>query len=220
MTRSSVFWLGFGGIAIALLPWYGLEGDGLLSADWLRAYPSAAAGPALYQIAAGSRPWLLLPVLPWVGLLGVALTRGERSLVPWAWLGLALLLLQGFAVIHSGPAWHWVAPLLSAEAKQPGLGYGGGALGLAYLMLASRGLAARGYCKGDAFTVGATALVVSLIALFVFFPILTMLASAVEDNAGAWAPGLFFEKLLSSSIWGFGCITGGVSCGVALFEGT
>jgi iron(III) transport system permease protein len=215
VTRASVVWLGLGGIAIALLPWYGLEGDGVLSADWLRAYPSAATGPALYQVVAGGRPWLLLPVLPWFGLLGVALTRGERSIVAWAWLGVALLLFQGFAIIHSGPAWQWVAALLPAEAKQPGLGYGGGALGLSYLMLAARGLAARGYCKGDAFTVGAIALVISLITLFVFFPILTMLASAVEDNAGAWAPGLFVDKILSGSIWGVGCVTGGVSCGVA-----
>jgi iron(III) transport system permease protein len=63
--------------------------------------------------------------------------------------------------------------------------------------------------------VGAIALVVSSIALFVFFPILTMLAGAVEDNAGAWAPELFVDKVLSSAIWGVGCITGGVSCGVA-----
>ncbi len=215
MTRASVFWLGLGGIAIAFLPWYGLEGDGLLSADWLSAYPSAATGPALYQILTVGRPWLLLPALPWLGLIGCALARDERSFTPWAGLGLALLMLEGFAIIHSGPAWGWVAALLPADAKQPGLGYGGAALGLAYLMLAARGLAARGYCRGDTFTVGAIALVVSLIALFVFFPILTMLASAVEDNAGSWAPGLFVDKLLSSSIWGAGCITGGVSCGVA-----
>jgi iron(III) transport system permease protein len=215
VTRASVFWLVLGGIAIAVLPWYGLEGDGLLSAAWLHAYPSATTGPAVYQIVAGGRPWLLLPVLPWIGLLGVAVTRGERSFAGWAGLGLALLLLQGFAIIHSGPAWAWLATRLPENPKQPGLGYGGATLALAYLMLASRGLAAHGYCKGDAFTVGAIALVISSIALFVFFPILTMLASAGQDNTGAWAPSLFVDKLLSASIWGAGCIAGGVSCGVA-----
>lgn len=215
MTRASVLWLGLGGIAITLLPWYGLEGDGLLSSDWLGAYPDAATGPALYQIIAAGRPWLLLATLPWLGLVGVAATRGERAFVAWAGLGIALLLLEGVAIIHSGPAWTWLAAVLPATAKQPGLGYGGALLGLSYLMLAARGLAARGYCKGDAFAVGAIALVIALIGLFVFFPILTMLASAVEDNAGAWAPGLFVEKLSSPSIWGIGCITSGVSCGVA-----
>ncbi|HKX10745.1 MAG TPA: iron ABC transporter permease [Stellaceae bacterium] len=215
MTRASVLWLSLGGIAIALLPWYGLEGDGLLSSDWLRSYPDASTGPALYQIAAAGRSWLLLPVLPWLGLAGVAATRGERAFVTWAGLGMTLLLVEGFAIIHSGPAWPWLAALLSSDAKQPGLGYGGALLGLSYLMLGSRGFAARGFCKGDAFTVSAIALVVSLIALFVFFPILTMLASAGQNNNGAWAPSVFIDKLLSAAIWGVGCIARGVSCGVA-----
>jgi iron(III) transport system permease protein len=216
LTRASVFWLGLGGIAIAILPWYGLEGDGLFGSDWLHAYPDGATGPAPYQIVAGGRPWLLLPVLPCLGLLGLAVAKGgERSLLPWSGLGLALLLAEGFAIIHSGPAWSWLKGLLPAGVKQPGLGYGGAALGLSYLMMASRGLAARGYCRGDGFIVGAIALVVTLIALFVFFPILTMLASAVQSDDGALAPSLFFEKLFSPAIWGLGCVTSGVGCGVA-----
>jgi len=205
-----------GGIAIAILPWYGVDGESLLGPNWLRSYPNAATGPALYQIVAAGRPWLLLPALPWLGILGIAAVRGgERSLVAWAGFGLALLLAEGFAIIHSGPAAPWLIAILSADVKQPGLGYGGATLGLSYLMLAARGLAARGYCRGDAFTVGAIALVVALIALFVFFPILAMLASALQDNAGAWAPELLIEKLLSPSIWGLGCVTSGVRCGVA-----
>ena len=216
MTRAGVFWIALGGIAIAILPWYGLEVESLLGTDWLRSYPSAATGPALYQIVAAGRPWLLLPTLPWLGVLGIAAVRGgERSLVAWAGSGLALLLAEGFAIIHSGPAAPWLTAILPADAKQPGLGYGGAVLGFSYLMLAARGLAARGYCRGDAFTVGAIALVVALIALFVFFPILAMLAGAVQDNAGAWAPTLFIDKLLSPSIWGLGCVTSGVGCGVA-----
>jgi iron(III) transport system permease protein len=216
VTRAGLVWLGLGGTAIAVLPWYGIEGDALFGSDWLRSYPSIATGPALYQIVVAGRPWLLLPILPWVGLFGLALSRGnERSFVVWAGIGLALLLAEGFAIIHSGLAWPWLAGLLPPDAKQPGLGYGGAALGLSYLMLASRGLAARGYCRGDGFTVSAIALVVALIALFVFFPILTLLASAGQDSAGAWAPSLLLEKLLSPSSWGLGCITSGVGCGVA-----
>jgi iron(III) transport system permease protein len=215
VTRASAFWLGLGGIAIALLPWYGLESDGLFGTAWLRAYPDGATGPALYQIVAGGRPWLLLAVVPMLGMLGAGAAGRERHFVTWSAAGLVLLLAQGFAIVHSGLVWPWLGGLLPAGAKQPGLGYGGAALGLSYLMLASRGLAARGYCRGDAFTVSAIALVVALIALFVFFPILAMLASAGQDNAGAWAPRLFFEKLASPAIWGIGCVTSGVGCGVA-----
>src|SRR5581483_9460557 len=114
--RASLFWLGLGGITIAVLPWYALEGDGLLSADWLRAYPAGGAGPALYHIVWGGRPWLLLPVLPWLGLVGLAVARGERSLVLWSGIGLALLLFQGFAIIHTGPVSPWLAALLPAGA--------------------------------------------------------------------------------------------------------
>ena len=56
-------------------------------------------------------------------------------------------------------------------------------------MLLCHGLAARGWCRGDAFVVSSIGLVVALIAVFVFFPVTTILASAVRDNAGAFAPG-------------------------------
>lgn len=220
MPRARLWWVILGGIAIAILPWYGLEGDGILATDWLRDYPDAATGPALYQIVSGGRAWLMLPVFPWLAILAIAIRRGDdRALGLWlaacGALGLALLLLQGFAIIHSGPAWNWVELFVPPATRQSGLGYGGAALGLSYLMLAAGGAAARGYCRGDAFTTSAIALVVVLIALFVFFPILTMLASAGQDNAGAWAPTLFFDKLLDRSIWGLDCVSSGLSCGIA-----
>jgi iron(III) transport system permease protein len=54
-----------------------------------------------------------------------------------------------------------------------------------------------------------------VIGLFVFFPVLTILSSALQDNQGQWAPALFVDKLFDKSIWGLGCVAGGVSCGVA-----
>ena len=85
MPRAVTFWLVLGGIAIAVLPWYGLEGDGLLALDWIRAYPSADTGPALYQIVAGGRPWLLLPALPWLLVLAGSI-RGRLDAVAGRWL--------------------------------------------------------------------------------------------------------------------------------------
>src|ERR1700676_5530354 len=114
MPRAITVWLGLGGLAIAILPWYALEGDDILAVDWLHTYPDAATGPALYQIVAAGRAWLLPPELPWLAILAIAVRRGHDR-AAWLWLaaggglGLALLLLQGFAIIHSGPAWGWVA---------------------------------------------------------------------------------------------------------------
>jgi iron(III) transport system permease protein len=219
MPRAVSFWLLIGIVGAAILPWYAL-GDGLFSIGWLRAYPDTATGSTVYQIGAGGRFWLLLPLLPLLfvmGLLALRLPAAKSArLLAWACIaGMALMLLQGFAIIHNGPApglIGWLAPM---GAQQPGMGYGALALGAAYLMLLSCALAAQGFCRGDLFVVGSIALVVALIALFVFFPVLTILSSAMQDNQGQWAPALFFDKLFDKSIWGIGCITGGVSCGVA-----
>ena len=82
-------------------------------------------------------------------------------------------------------------------------------------MLLCHGLAARGWCRGDAFVVSAIGLVVALIAVFVFFPVTTILASAVRDDAGAFAPGAFLAKFLDPSIWSLDCLTSNLRCGVA-----
>jgi iron(III) transport system permease protein len=82
-------------------------------------------------------------------------------------------------------------------------------------MLLAHGLARQGLCKGDVFVVGALLAVVGLTALFVFYPVLCILLSALRDNAGSFAPALFTQKLFSASIWSVDCITGTGSCGVA-----
>ena len=219
MRRAVSFWLLIGIAGAVALPWHALA-DGLLSLGWLKNYPDGATGSALYQSVAAGRPWLLLPILPVFVIAALRIAR--RPLVSTAtvvaWLsvaGISLMLIQGFAIVHNGPSTGPMGQLAPAGAQQPGMGYGALALGLAYLMMLSCALAARGYCRGDVFVVGAIALVISLIALFVFFPVLTILSSALQDNQGYWAPRQFIEKLSDTSIWGLGCVTGGVSCGVA-----
>ena len=68
------------------------------------------------------------------------------------------------------------------------MGWGAALYALACLMLLAYGLARLGACKGDVFVVGAILLVVGLIALFVFYPVLCILSSAVRDNDGGFAP--------------------------------
>lgn len=89
-------------------------------------------------------------------------------------------------------------------------GLGAALLGFAYLMLFARGLARRGFCRGDAFTVGAITLIVALIVLFVFFPVLSVLLQAF-----AGPPAEIMAKGFDRSIWGLGCLSSNLRCGVA-----
>ena len=88
------------------------------------------------------------------------------------------------------------------------MGWGAALYALACLMLLAYGLARLGACKGDVFVVGSLLLVIGLIALFVFYPVLCILSSAVRDNEGAFAPGAVPDKLFSPSIWSLDCLTG------------
>ncbi|MFX8453501.1 hypothetical protein ABTL48_21125, partial [Acinetobacter baumannii] len=83
--------------------------------------------------------WLLPLVLPFIA--AVASGGRPRWLVAAGGAGLGWLLVQGFVM-----------------DGQPGLGWGALVYALAATMLAAYGLARRGWCKGDAFTVGAIAL--------------------------------------------------------------
>lgn len=221
MTKAARWWLVLGWVGFALLPWYGLEGGGLFALDWLAGYPDGATAPALLQALLYGRWWLLPLALPLaLPLLVLGAPREDprvaRGLVIAGLLGLGWLVLEGFAIGHRGWSFQWLAALTGAPGpRQASMGWGALAVGAALLFLLAEGLAARGYCRGDAFTVGAIAAVIALITVFVFFPIIAVLLSAFRDNDGLFAPALFATKFLDASIWGFGCITSGTNCGVA-----
>ena len=65
---------------------------------------------------------------------------------------------------------------------------------LACLVLLCHGLAARGFMKGDAFLTSTIGLVVGLVVVFVFWPVATVLSSAVRDEGGALAPAVFLAQ--------------------------
>ncbi|HEY8252943.1 MAG TPA: iron ABC transporter permease [Burkholderiales bacterium] len=174
-----------------LLPWYAIEG-----ARW--------GAPALLHGFQG-KPWLLLLFLPVIAALATRPWRLERIragtlLMLIGITGLLLLIGQGFLFRHPN-----ITP--AGWPTQPGMGYGAMIAGLGFLMLLCLGLAARGFCRGDAFVVSAIGLVVATITAFVFFPILVMLRSAFEGN--------FLPSFFDRSIWGLDCLYSSLRCGVA-----
>jgi iron(III) transport system permease protein len=221
LDRVLLGWLLVGWVGFTVLPWYALE-DGLFDPGWIAAGPVADrdTASALFQGLLHAKPWLL-PLLLFLALPLVALRRDgdpdrRGAIAIAAGLGgLVWLAAQGFAIDHRGPTVAWLAPLLPARARQFGLGAGGAVVAAGFLFLATHGLALRGAAKGDTFVAGAIGLVVALTALFVFYPVATVLSSAFRDNAGAFAPTLFLVKFTDGRIWGLDCLWSEYRCGVA-----
>ncbi|MES0004831.1 iron ABC transporter permease [Mesorhizobium sp. M0062] len=198
--------------SFVLLPWYKVEG-GFLSFEWL-AQP-ADATPAI-MLALGGRPWLLPLVLPLLLASWLVARNNPKSLAVAGAAGLLWLAIEGFSIIHSG----WGFGLLTRIAGtpgpiQPGLGWGAALYAVAMLMFIAEALAARGWCKGDRFVVGSLSIVIASLILFVAYPLLSILTSAIKDNDGNLVPALFFEKIFSANIWSLRCLYGEGSCGVA-----
>lgn len=193
-------------LAALALPWYGHDS----------LWAALASGEALPLAAlAPGRPWLLpLLVLPALAL-AAAWTDRPRLLVGTALAALAWLCAEGFAINHRGWTWAWMGGLFGGSPTQPALGWGAVLCALAATMLAAAGLARQGWCRGDMFVLGSILLILGAILLFVFWPVMTVLISAVRDNSGAFAPGEFLEKFTDRSIWGLECLSGAGNCGAA-----
>src|SRR5258706_9313061 len=212
--RSLRRWLAVAWIGFLVLPWYALE-DGLLGGAWPADFVGAMAAPALLQALLHGRGWLLTLAIPLA--LATAAASGRPRLGVFAGaLGLAVLLVEGFAITHRGWGFEVLVALTgSAGPHQPALGWGALAFGLACLMLITGGLAARGWCRGDAFITGAIGSVLAAILLFIGFPVAKILIGAFPDSDRAVALTGFVERLLDASLWGTRCLGGGSNCGVA-----
>ena len=208
-------WLGY-----ALMPWYLVEGMSLTNWAWLGEYPFGKAGSALALALSGQAPWLLpigvalaAATLFW----GSAVRQRTAAVLVWAGLvGMVLFFAQAFAIVLKDQGISWLAALLGgAGAAQPGIGGGAFLTLLSLLFLLCHGLAYRGICRGDLFTTSTIGLVALLIGVFIFFPVAIILKSALIDQNGAFAPSAFVERFLDSQIWGLGCLSANVNCGVA-----
>ncbi|MGL4323866.1 MAG: ABC transporter permease [Beijerinckiaceae bacterium] len=220
MNRSTRWLIVLGIAAFALLPWYKVEGLSLTDWSWLAGFPFGKSGSALALGFAGT--WWLLPLaLPLALALTVWVTHRDdpklATILFWAGLiGLVLMIAQGFAIRHNGWGYGWLTALSGSPGpQQAGMGIGAFLAATAFLAMLCHGLAYGGYCRGDVFIVTAIGTIVALIAVFVFYPVITVLESAFLDNAGNFSASEFLTKFFDRSIWGLDCLTGGTRCGVA-----
>lgn len=212
--------LGLGIAAFLLVPWYRIEG-GFLGFGWLSGFPTeASVAPGIVQIFGQGRWWLsvaavLLTVAVAARFLHDPMQRG--TLLAWAGaVGVLFLTLQGLAIGFSGWTWTISETLLWALADgQPSMGAGAILLSLVFVLIFSFGLAERGVMKGDAFVVASIAILVFLVAIFVFYPVGSMLVGAFQDFDGSFNPDGFTRNIQDGSIWSLGCVVGGERCGVA-----
>jgi iron(III) transport system permease protein len=218
MRRLVLTWACAAAVAFALVPWQ-LQEDGFFAFEWLAQYPGDTASPGLFY-ALGERPWLwgvVLPIL--LGFSALAFDRADkrfgRMLIAAGALGIGYTLAQGFAIGIVGLKWEWLATLVGPIDTQQ-FGFGWGAVGVlaAFVVWISLGIAALGMFRGDAFVAGGVVISSVLILAFVFFPIATMLAGAMTDEAGDLALTLFFRRLFADDVWGLACFYSTRPCGV------
>jgi len=220
LPASGVVWLIVGWVGLCLVPWYATP-EGFWSFEWTASFLSSESSPAIIQIFSFHRFWiaplavfLFLPVF----VLHLDKTHKVAStlMLLSGCLGCTYIFVQGFAVGMEGWEWPIMESLFGSLSRgQPGLGYGALLSFGAFLFIFSRGLAARGVIKGDAFVLSCIALMMSLVAIFIFYPVSKVLLGAFYDPSGVLAFAPFFQSFISTKIWGLQCLNAQASCGVA-----
>lgn len=200
-------------LGLFVLPWYALP-DGLLDPAWLRVWSGTDAAPAFLQAALHGKSWLWPLVVAF--LIVVPALKREDALLAWtSGLGFAYFLFQGFVIGLRGPKLDMLAAWAGDAAwRQFGMGLGASATGLGFLLLLAHGLARRRMIGGDCFVIASILIVACAVGLFAFFPVATVLATAVEDAKGSLDLGAFWERLTLPKIWSLDCLTSGRRCGV------
>ena len=212
-----IAWTGF-----LFLPWYGAY-DGFWSFIWVTdGYPTFDEySPGILQITLHQRWWLcpvaLSLLIPLPSLIWPRTDpRHAIILLFGGGFGFVYTLTQGFILGLHGWSWEFFNNLFgSTEQTQIGMGYGALLVCGGFLFLFTQGMAARGAIKGDVFVCGSIGLTITMVIIFVFFPVGRILISAIQDEEGNYGFNLFLEKITSKNIWGLSCLTSELNCGVA-----
>ena len=180
--------------ALMLLPW---AMDGGASA--MRLAGGAVSASARWPHYAASAA--LVPVL-----LGVIAT------LACAWFGIARL-----TALFAAAALAWTfGQGFVAGVNGPPFGIGAAIALAALTVCLARALGRVGLFAGNATIATIVVTIGLLLVLFIFYPIGSALTAAVQDARGHFAPHLVGERLLTTDIWGLGCLGGGTRCGVAI----
>ena len=218
--RPVLFWLAVGAAGFLLVPWYALQGR-VFALGWVPHLATKEAASALLQVFLHGKWWLaplgaLLVAGAALAVLATDRTARANALIAVGAAGFLYLLLQGFAIGPTGWYFESLAATLPALPRgQLGMGLGAALVVTSFGMLFALGLAGRGYFKGDPFVAASVVTVAALVAVFTFFPVIRILISALQDNAGAFSLEALPGRLFVEKIWGLGCIVGDTRCGVA-----
>ena len=212
-----IAWTGF-----LILPWYAAY-DGFWSFIWLtEGYPTFDEySPAILQITMHQRWWLwpvaLALLVPLPALIWPRTDRRHvAALLFGGGFGLIYMLIQGFVLGLHGWGWVILGDFFGPTTQtQFGMGYGALLVASGFLFLFTQGLAARGAIKGDVFVSGSIGLTITMVTVFVFFPVGRILINALQDDEGNYVFSLFLEKITSHNIWGLACLSSELNCGVA-----
>jgi iron(III) transport system permease protein len=212
-------WLLLGVAGYLALPWYAMQdGNGLMAIPGVFAGEDTANG--LVQATRHGRVWL------WLGLLGLAVAAAALLRPPGRAQGALLigggvagaggLALSGFLIGAKGWSSEAMTAAFGELAKnQFGMGWGAFVVLASLVMLAAFGIARRGFFKGDLFIAAAVVGSGTLLAVFIVFPVLKALSSAMYTEEGKFAMGALWERVANERNFGLGCVAGGVRCGVA-----
>ncbi len=216
-----ILWLIIGWAGFFVFPWYGVE-DSVFTFGWLfEGYPlDDDVAPVFFQGISGQKGWLLPHLIFLIGPI-FALNRPRsdplhaKILIICGALGFGWLIAQGFSIGIRGWNFGWQESLFGPLGdRQFGMGTGAMLVASAFLFILTQGIAARGAVNGDIFVVGAIGFVITIVAIFVFYPIFNMLTSAFVTQDNSYSISVFFEKFTDRRLWGLGCLQGG-RCGAA-----
>ena len=201
--NGALLWSLLAALAVIILPW-----NATRPGDWIGDF-GTDSGSALSQAIHG-KTWLLPIIFLLVASIRGSFLGGPGTLGRHrgSWLlfaglgGLGYLAILAFSVNLHGWTWSVPAELFGPlPRRNPGLGVGAWAFGLASIMLLCCAIAERGAFAGDVYPACAIGLVSCVLVLFVAYPLLRIGVSAFETPKKVLAPALFLKRLLNPEIW-------------------